>query len=79
MGMLWYNAKEFGSYSLKLDWKLTGDANSGVVVGFPATSDPNAALNTGYEVQIDATDTPDKTTGAIYGFKAPTSPPATRR
>ncbi|MEV4178809.1 ThuA domain-containing protein [Nonomuraea sp. NPDC049709] len=70
MGMLWYNSKEFRSYSLKLDWKLTGDSNSGVIVGFPATSDPNAALNTGYEVQIDATDTTDKTTGAIYGFKA---------
>ncbi|MGW5158580.1 ThuA domain-containing protein [Nonomuraea wenchangensis] len=70
MGMLWYNAKEFRSYSVKLDWKLTGDSNSGVIVGFPATSDPQAALDTGYEVQIDATDTPDKTTGAIYGFKA---------
>jgi type 1 glutamine amidotransferase len=70
MGMLWYSAKEFRSYSLKLDWKMTGDSNSGVIVGFPATSDPNAALNTGYEVQIYATDTTDKTTGAIYGFKA---------
>ncbi|MGN9844818.1 ThuA domain-containing protein [Nonomuraea sp. H19] len=70
MGMLWYGAKEFRSYSLKLDWRLTGDSNSGVIVGFPATGDPNAALNTGYEVQIDATDTPDRTTGAIYGVKA---------
>ncbi|MBB5783288.1 ThuA domain-containing protein [Nonomuraea jabiensis] len=70
MGMLWYNAKEFRSYSVKLDWKMTGDSNSGVIVGFPATSDPDAALNTGYEVQIDATDTPDKTTGAVYGFKS---------
>ncbi|MEO3805985.1 ThuA domain-containing protein [Nonomuraea sp. B1E8] len=70
MGMLWYSSKEFRSYSLKLDWKTTGDSNSGVIVGFPATSDPNAALDTGYEVQIDATDTADKTTGAIYGVKA---------
>ncbi|GAA3205305.1 ThuA domain-containing protein [Nonomuraea helvata] len=70
MGMLWYSAKELHSYSLKLDWKMTGDSNSGVIVGFPSTSDPDAALNTGYEVQIDATDTPDKTTGAIYGFKS---------
>ncbi|QFY07809.1 DUF1080 domain-containing protein [Nonomuraea phyllanthi] len=70
MGMLWYDAKEFGSYSLKLDWKLTGDSNSGVIVGFPATADPDAALDTGYEVQIDATDTSDRTTGAIYGFKS---------
>ncbi|MBE3016088.1 ThuA domain-containing protein [Microbispora sp. NEAU-D428] len=70
MGMLWYNAKEFGSYSLKLDWRMTGDSNSGVIVGFPATSDPQTALDTGYEVQIDATDTADKTTGAIYGFQS---------
>ncbi|NJP98764.1 DUF1080 domain-containing protein [Nonomuraea sp. FMUSA5-5] len=70
MGMLWYSAKELRSYSLKLDWRMTGDSNSGVIVGFPATSDPQAALDTGYEVQIDATDSTDKTTGAIYGVKA---------
>ncbi|MDG4856618.1 ThuA domain-containing protein [Streptomyces sp. T-3] len=70
MGMLWYSAKQLGSYSLKLDWKADGDDNSGVIVGFPPTGDPNTALSTGHEVQIDATDTPDKTTGAIYGFKA---------
>ncbi|MFC7308176.1 ThuA domain-containing protein [Streptomyces monticola] len=70
LGMLWYSAKQFGSYALKLDWKADGDDNSGVVVGFPQTGDPNTALNTGHEVQIDASDTPDKTTGAIYGFKA---------
>ncbi|WP_020524935.1 ThuA domain-containing protein [Catelliglobosispora koreensis] len=70
MGMLWYSTKQFASYSLKLDWSMPGDDNSGVVVGFPATSDPTTALNTGHEVQIDATDTADKTTGSIYGFKA---------
>ncbi|GIJ80964.1 Type 1 glutamine amidotransferase (GATase1) [Micromonospora phaseoli] len=72
MGMLWYSAKQFApSYSLKLDWKIAGDHNSGVIVGFPATNDPNAALNTGYEVQIDATDAVDRTTGSIYAVKAP--------
>ena len=70
LGMLWYSAKEFRSYSLKLDWTMAGDDNAGVIVGFPAGSDPNAAMNNGHEVQIDATDTPDKTTGSIYGFKA---------
>ncbi|MFB4285974.1 ThuA domain-containing protein, partial [Nonomuraea sp. MTCD27] len=70
LGMFWYEAKEFGAYSLKLDWKLTGDSNSGVFVGFPASDDPWSAVNNGYEVQIDATDTPDRTTGSIYGFKA---------
>ncbi|MBP2328214.1 type 1 glutamine amidotransferase [Kibdelosporangium banguiense] len=70
LGMLWYSTKEFRSYSLKLDWRMPGDDNSGVLVGFPASSDPNSAMDNGYEVQIDATDTVDKTTGSIYGFKA---------
>ncbi|WP_327327049.1 ThuA domain-containing protein [Streptomyces sp. NBC_01210] len=70
MGMLWYQAKELTSYSLKLDWKMTGDDNSGVFVGFPASDDPWSAVNNGYEVQIDATDAADRTTGAVYGFKS---------
>jgi type 1 glutamine amidotransferase len=70
LGLFWFSAREFRSYSLKLDWRLTGDDNSGVFVGFPPSSDPFSAVNNGYEVQIDATDTPDKTTGAIYGFKS---------
>ncbi|HEY0449182.1 MAG TPA: ThuA domain-containing protein [Actinophytocola sp.] len=70
MGLFWYSTKEFGAYSLKLDWKMPGDDNSGVFLGFPASSDPNSAVNNGYEVQIDATDTPDRTTGAVYGFKS---------
>ncbi|MEV0384805.1 ThuA domain-containing protein [Nonomuraea sp. NPDC050643] len=70
LGLFWYEAKEFGSYSLKLDWRVTGDGNSGVFVGFPASSDPWSAVDNGYEVQIDATDAPDRTTGSVYGFKA---------
>ncbi|GAA0652646.1 ThuA domain-containing protein [Streptomyces thermocarboxydovorans] len=70
MGLLWYQAKELGSYSLKLDWKMAGDDNSGVFVGFPASDDPWSAVNKGYEIQIDATDAPDRTTGAIYSFKS---------
>ncbi|GAA4721037.1 glycosyl hydrolase [Phytohabitans rumicis] len=70
LGMLWYSVKEFRSYSLKLDWTMPGDDNSGVLVGFPASADPNSAMNNGYEVQIDATDTSDKTTGAVYGVKS---------
>ncbi|WP_345044936.1 family 16 glycoside hydrolase [Streptomyces sannanensis] len=69
MGMLWYE-KEFASYSLKLDWKVAGDDNSGVFVGFPASDDPWSAVNKGYEIQIDATDAPDRTTGAVYSFQS---------
>ncbi|GAA2416109.1 hypothetical protein GCM10010420_52810 [Streptomyces glaucosporus] len=70
MGMLWYEAKEFRSYSLKLDWKASGDDNSGVFVGFPASDDPWSAVDNGYEIQIDATDVPERTTGSVYGFRS---------
>lgn len=73
MGLLWYGQKEFGSYSLKADWKMSGadgDDNSGVFVGFPASDDPNSAVDNGYEIQIDATDVDEKTTGSVYGFQS---------
>ncbi|OLF12746.1 glycosyl hydrolase [Actinophytocola xinjiangensis] len=70
MGMLWYSAKEFGAYSLKLDWRMAGDDNSGVFIGFPPSDDPWSAVNNGYEIQIDATDAADRTTGAVYGFQS---------
>ncbi|MEV6175744.1 lectin [Streptomyces sp. NPDC052015] len=71
MGLLWHSAKEFtGDYSLKLDWRMAGDDNSGVFIGFPASDDPWTAVNNGYEIQIDATDAADRTTGSVYGFKS---------
>jgi type 1 glutamine amidotransferase len=70
MGMLWYAGQSFGSYSLKLDWRMTGDDNSGVFVGFPPSDDPWSAVDNGYEIQIDATDVPEKTTGSVYGFRS---------
>ncbi|MEV5493158.1 ThuA domain-containing protein [Streptomyces bobili] len=73
MGLLWYAASGFSSYSLKLDWKMasaSGDDNSGVFVGFPPSDDPWSAVNNGYEIQIDATDVPEKTTGSVYGFRS---------
>ncbi len=70
MGLYWYSAKQFTSYSLKLDWKAAGDDNSGIFLGFPPSTDPWSAVNNGYEVQIDATDAADRTTGAVYTFKS---------
>jgi type 1 glutamine amidotransferase len=77
MGMLWYAASGFGSYSLKLDWKTAGadgdddgDDNSGVFVGFPPLDDPWSAVNNGYGIQIAATDVLEKTTGSVYGFQS---------
>ena len=71
LGLL-YHPDSFESYRLKLDWKLAGDDNGGVFVGFPSPGDdPWVAVDNGYEIQIDATDDPDSTTGAVYDFQAP--------
>jgi len=70
LGLLWYSAEQFTDYSLKLDWKLAGDDNSGVFIGFPPSTDPWSAVDNGYEVQIDATDADDRTTGSVYTFQA---------
>jgi hypothetical protein len=71
MGLFWYAARQFTSYSLRADWRVTGDGNSGIFVGFPDPGDdPWVAVERGYEIQIDATDAPDRTTGAIYGFRS---------
>jgi cytochrome c len=70
MGLLSFD-EEFNAYSLKLDWKLGGDDNSGIFVGYPDPgNDPWVAVNQGYEIQIDATDAPDRTTGSVYTFQA---------
>ncbi|SDT04936.1 ThuA domain-containing protein [Actinoplanes derwentensis] len=69
LGLLWYSGKAFTDYSLKLDWRMAGDDNSGVFIGFPPSSDPWSAVNNGYEIQIDATDAADRTTGAVYSFQ----------
>ncbi|SCK33915.1 Type 1 glutamine amidotransferase (GATase1) [Streptomyces sp. WMMB 714] len=70
MGLLWYGTEQVSSYSLKFDWRMSGDDNSGVFVGFPASDDPWTAVDQGYEIQIDATDVPEKTTGSVYGFQS---------
>ncbi|MFF8970731.1 ThuA domain-containing protein [Streptomyces sp. NPDC014995] len=73
MGLLWYAASGLSSYSVKLDWRMSGasgDDNSGVFVGFPPSDDPWSAVHNGYEVQIDATDVPERTTGSVYGFQS---------
>ena len=71
LGLLWHTTPIDHPYSLLLDWKMAGDDNSGVFVGFPDPgTDPWVAVERGYEIQIDATDDPDSTTGAVYNFQA---------
>jgi len=83
LGLLWYSARQFGNFELKVDWKVTKKSdNSGVFVRFPAPTvpndpggDPRVAINQGYEIQIDDEGAPDgdriHKTGAIYGVQSP--------
>ncbi|HWU08893.1 MAG TPA: family 16 glycoside hydrolase [Streptomyces sp.] len=80
MGMLWFPARQYGDFSLKLQWRDdapgTGNANGGVFVrfpdvhGHPEESRPEwVAIKYGHEIQ--ANDRPDGDmykTGSVYGF-----------
>jgi hypothetical protein len=72
MGVLYLKRKLKRPYTVRATWRMVGDSNSGIFIGFPAAgNDPQVAITRGYEVQIDNTDAPNATTGAIYGVKAP--------
>jgi hypothetical protein len=77
MGLLWYYKKKFKDFILTLEWKVSNRSdNSGVFVRFPNPStDPNIAIEYGYEIQIDDIGSPDgkpiHRTGAIYNYKGP--------
>ncbi|MER6238138.1 family 16 glycoside hydrolase [Streptomyces clavifer] len=80
MGMLWFPGRQYGDFSLKLQWRDdapgTGNANAGVFVRFPEVHDhpeesrPEwVAIKYGHEIQIN--DRPDGDmykTGSVYGF-----------
>ncbi|MDQ0792729.1 OmpL47-type beta-barrel domain-containing protein [Streptomyces sp. B1I3] len=80
MGMLWFPSRQYGDFSLKLQWRDdapgTGNANGGVFVRFPNVHDhpeesrPEwVAIKYGHEIQVN--DRPDGDmykTGSIYGF-----------
>lgn len=79
MGLLWYCKKKFKDFILTLEWKVSNKRdNSGVFVRFPNPfTDPNIAIEYGYEIQIDDIGSPDgkpiHRTGAIYNYKGPSS------
>ncbi|WP_240137196.1 OmpL47-type beta-barrel domain-containing protein [Streptomyces sp. MUM 178J] len=80
LGMLWFPQRQYGDFSLKLQWRddAAGDANanSGVFVRFPSVHDhpeeprPEwVAIKYGHEVQVlDRPDGDMYKTGSVYGF-----------
>jgi hypothetical protein len=80
LGMLWFPQRQYGDFSLKLQWRDdapgSGNANSGVFVRFPYVhnnpEEPRpewVAIKYGHEVQVlDRPDGDMYKTGSIYGF-----------
>ena len=58
MGLLYYEARPFGDFTLAVEWKVRDRCNnSGIFVRFPQkTEDPWYAVRNGYEIQIDDCD-----------------------
>ncbi len=75
--MLWYAKQPYKDFTLRLEYKLSGERNnSGVFVRFPnPPKSPWDAVNEGYEIQIDDYAPPRQHTGAIYSFKSPEKVP----
>ena len=78
MGMLWYEAEQFGDVVLRLEFKLgVPDANSGVFIRIPTVPDtPWTAVNGGYEVQIDEGGDDYHRTGVLYSLTRARAHPA---
>jgi Domain of Unknown Function (DUF1080) len=74
-GSLWFTAKKYKDFILKLDWKVSQkDDNSGVFVRFPYPDEERRVeAREGYEIQIDdSADNASQQTGAIYDIAAST-------
>ena len=72
-GSLWFTAKKYNDFILKLDWKVSQkDDNSGVFVRFPYPDEERRVeAREGYEIQIDDNaDNASQQTGAIYDIAA---------
>lgn len=78
LGLLWFNAKTYDNFVLRLQWKATkATDNSGVFVRFPNPgTDANIPIAQGHEIQIRegvAGDGEDQKTGSVYGLKRETA------
>jgi hypothetical protein len=67
LGVLWYAARPYGDFSLKLQFR--DDAPEAGVPGCPTDDDAWVAVVCGHEVQINDNPAGDpRKTGSIYGF-----------
>jgi hypothetical protein len=68
LGLLWYPARRYRDFTLRLEFRAAKGANSGVHLRFPRPGGCSW-IDCGYEVQINDNPAGDpRKTGSIYGF-----------
>ena len=77
MGLLWYAVREYGDFSLELDFMTdVARANSGVFLRVPGLLNSDDYIYHSWEIQIDDTSPGIHHTGAVYDAEAPTAQPS---
>ena len=77
MGLFWYSVREFGDFTLALDFMTdVARANSGVFLRVPGPLNSNDYIYHSWEIQIDDTSLGIHHTGAVYDAEAPTAQPS---
>jgi hypothetical protein len=73
MGLLWYAAREYGDFTLELDFRCADSAtNSGVFLRVPGEPTSDEYIYHSFEIQInDAAEQAIHRTGAVYDAQAP--------
>jgi hypothetical protein len=69
LGLLYFAAKRYRDFELRLQFRAAEGANSGVHLRFPNPRGTCNWIDCGYEVQINDTAADPRKTGSIYGFK----------
>jgi cytochrome c len=69
-GILWFNARQFADYELKVAYEHNGVSdNGGIFLRFPNPGEDRSVANEGYQVAIlDRVDDVSTRTGSVLGF-----------
>jgi Domain of Unknown Function (DUF1080) len=67
LGILWYSARRYRDFQLRVRFRAAQGANSGVHLRFPRPGGSCSWIDCGHEVQINDTAADPRKTGSIYG------------
>lgn len=74
MGLFWYAAKQYGNFSLDLEYRCANEnTNSGVFLRVPGIPSSNDYIYHSFEIQIDDSEEGVHHTGAVYDAEPPST------